>query len=139
MASHHVWRRADRNVPVKGGQESTVEDCIFCKIARGELPARIVYKDDLVVAFDDIAPQAPVHTLIIPRSHHEGPGDDLSPELMAALCSAIPKVAEAKGIAGHGYRVIMNVGRDARQSVAHMHLHVLGGRPMSHHMLNFAD
>jgi histidine triad (HIT) family protein len=116
-----------------------MEDCVFCKIARGEIPTRLVYEDDLVVAFDDIAPQAPVHTLIIPRAHHEGPGDGLPPELMASLCAAIPVVAEAKGVAETGYRVILNVGRDARQSVRHMHVHVLGGRAMTHGMLNFAD
>ena len=116
-----------------------MQDCVFCKIGRGEIRTAFVYEDDLVVAFDDIAPQAPVHTLIIPRSHQERPGDGLSPELMAALCSAIPAVAEAKGVAESGYRVILNVGRDAQQSVRHMHLHVLGGRPMTHGMLNFCE
>ena len=116
-----------------------MQDCVFCKIGRGEIPTHFVYEDDLVVAFDDIAPQAPVHTLIIPRDHHEGPGDGLTPELMTALCAAIPIVATKKGVDESGYRVILNVGRDARQTVRHMHLHVLGGRPMSHRMLNFTD
>ncbi len=116
-----------------------MEGCIFCKIARGETPTRFVYENDLVVAFDDISPQAPVHTLIIPRKHHESPSDGLPPELMAALWTAIPAVAEAKGVAESGYRVILNVGRDAMQSVRHMHVHVLGGRPMTHGMLNFCD
>ena len=116
-----------------------MEDCIFCKIARGEAPASLVYEDELVIAFDDISPQAPIHTLIIPRSHYESPADDLPAELMAALGAAVPIVAEAKGLSESGYRLILNVGRDASQSVPHMHLHVLGGRAMSHRMCNFAE
>lgn len=114
-------------------------NCIFCKIARGESPAAIVYEDDLVVAFDDISPQAPVHTLIIPRAHYERPADDLTDETMVALWRAIPAVAQAKGVSESGYRVIVNVGRDARQTVAHMHIHILGGRAMSHGMLRFCE
>ncbi len=116
-----------------------MEDCIFCKIGRGEAEAAIVYEDDLVIAFDDIWPQAPVHTLIIPRAHYESPGDGLPADLMAALCAAIPVVAEAKGVTHTGYRIIVNVGRDARQSVPHMHIHVLGGKAMTHGMVNFAE
>jgi histidine triad (HIT) family protein len=116
-----------------------VEDCIFCKIARGEIGTAVVYEDDLVVAFDDVSPQAPIHTLIIPRAHHENPGDGLASELMAALGAAIPKVASAKGVTDTGYRVIVNSGRDACQSVQHLHIHILGGKTMSHGMVTFAD
>jgi histidine triad (HIT) family protein len=115
-----------------------VEECIFCKIARGEIPATFVYEDDLVVAFDDTTPQAPVHTLIIPRVHYAGLGDSVPAETAAAICSAIPQVARTKGIETSGYRVIVNNGPDARQAVKHLHVHVMGGRPMSHGMVQFS-
>lgn len=116
-----------------------MEDCIFCRIARGDAPAALVYEDDRVVAFDDISPQAPVHTLVVPRSHHDGPADGLSSETAAALWAAIPRVADLKGVTTSGYRVIVNVGRDACQSVPHLHVHVLGGKRMSHGMIPFAE
>jgi histidine triad (HIT) family protein len=116
-----------------------VGTCIFCMVASGEMDARKVYEDDLVVAFDDIAPQAPVHTLIIPKVHHDDLGDGLSPELVNALFAAVPKVAEIKGVAQSGYRVIVNNGRDANQTVGHLHVHVLGGKAMSHGMVMFVS
>jgi histidine triad (HIT) family protein len=108
-------------------------------VARGEIPARIVFEDELVVAFDDIAPQAPVHTLIVPREHYEGLGDDVPREVLCALMAAAQRVAAAKGIAESGYRVIVNNGRDAMQTVHHLHVHVLGGRAMAHGMVRFSD
>lgn len=116
-----------------------MEDCIFCKIVRGEVPSTFVYEDEQVVAFDDLTPQAPVHTLVIPREHHRDMGDGVGDELMAALFSAVPKVARAKGVAERGYRVIVNSGSDANQTVKHLHVHVLGGRPMAHGMVIFSD
>lgn len=116
-----------------------MDDCIFCRVARGELPAAVVYEDDLVVAFDDIAPQAPVHTLVIPREHYTSLGDDVPRDTLAAIFSAVPRVAELKGVSASGYRVIVNNGPDANQTVPHLHVHVLGGRPMSHRMVRFAD
>lgn len=116
-----------------------MDDCIFCKIASGAIPATYVYQDDHVVAFDDLSPQAPVHTLVIPRSHHEHLGDGVSAELMAALFAAVPRVASAKGISDAGYRVIVNCGPDANQTVKHLHVHVMGGRSMAHGMVLFAD
>jgi histidine triad (HIT) family protein len=113
-----------------------VEECIFCKIARGEIPVLTVYSDDLVMAFDDISPQAPVHTLIIPRQHFENFADDIPMDVFAALCAAVPKVAEIKGVTESGYRIIINNGPDARQSVPHLHLHLVGGAPMSHKMVD---
>jgi histidine triad (HIT) family protein len=113
-------------------------DCMFCKIVRGELAARVVYEDDTVLAFDDISPQAPVHTLVIPKEHFEQLGDAPA-ETLGALFSAVPRVAEIKGVAATGYRVIVNNGRDANQTVKHLHVHVLGGHPMSHGMVRFAD
>lgn len=114
-----------------------MEDCIFCKVARGEIPAAFVYEDDLVVAFDDISPQAPVHTLVIPRKHYRDFGDSVPAETLAALFGAVPKVAQAKGIVETGYRVIVNNGADANQTVKHLHVHVLGGQAMSHGMVSF--
>jgi histidine triad (HIT) family protein len=115
-----------------------MEDCIFCKIASGEVPATFVYEDTDVVAFDDMDPQAPVHVLIIPRSHHTCLGDGVSAHLAAQLVAAVPKVAALTGIADTGYRAIINCGPDARQLVPHLHIHVLGGAPMSHGMVEFA-
>lgn len=114
-----------------------MDDCIFCKIAGGEVPAAFVYQDEHVVAFDDLSPQAPIHTLVIPRTHHEHLGDGVGAELLAALFSAVPKVAAAKGVADSGYRVIVNCGADANQTVKHLHVHVLGGREMAHGMVLF--
>ena len=113
------------------------EKCIFCMIANGELEAKKVYENDVLVAFDDIAPQAPVHTLIIPRQHFDDMGDSLPGDVVEALFSAVPEVARIKGVAETGYRVIVNSGKDANQTVGHLHIHVMGGRAMSHGMVNF--
>ncbi len=114
-------------------------DCIFCKIVAGEIPSTIVWEDDRVIAFDDIAPQAPVHTLVIPREHHADLSDRMGADLLGALFAAVPKVAEVKGVADSGYRVIVNNGADAGQLVGHVHVHVLGGRRMVPGMLRFED
>lgn len=116
-----------------------MDDCIFCKIARGDVPATFIYEDEHVVAFDDLSPQAPVHTLVIPREHHRDLSDGVDDELMAALFSAVAKIAAAKGILDRGYRVIVNNGADANQTVQHLHVHVMGGRSMAHGMVTFAD
>ncbi len=116
-----------------------MSECIFCKIAEGEIPADLVYQDDKVIAFDDISPQAPVHTLVIPRAHHAHLGDGLDNETLAAVFSAVPKVAAIKGVDVSGYRVIVNNGPDANQLVGHLHVHVLGGRTMAHGMVSFEE
>ncbi len=116
-----------------------MDQCIFCMIASGDMSARKVYEDDNVIAFDDIAPQAPVHTLVIPRQHFAHMSDDVPAEAMAAVFSAVPKVAEVKGVAEDGYRVIINNGRNANQTVGHLHVHIMGGKPMSHGMVNFEE
>ncbi len=112
-------------------------DCVFCMIGTGEIPAALVYEDEHVVAFDDIAPQAPVHTLIIPRAHYADIADHVPADVLDAAMRAIPRVAELKGIAVTGYRVIINTGPDAAQTVHHFHVHVLGGRPMAEGMVSF--
>ncbi len=109
-----------------------MEECIFCRIASGEMEADIVYSDDRVVAFRDINPQAPVHVLVIPRKHLRS-ALDLDEEdggLLAHLFKVIRRVSEEEGIAGTGVRILTNVERGAGQSVFHLHFHVLGGRQM---------
>jgi histidine triad (HIT) family protein len=108
-------------------------------VAEGRIPAKIVFQDDLVIAFDDIHPQAPVHTLVIPREHYASLNDDVPAETFAAICSAVSMVAQIKGVSESGYRVIVNNGRDANQTVPHLHVHVLGGRARSHGMVRYAD
>lgn len=108
-----------------------MEDCIFCKIAAGEIPSTIVYEDDRVLAFEDLNPQMPVHTLIIPKEHYANISDGVPDELLGYVFNTVKKVADIKGIADSGYRVIANTGSDAQQSVHHLHVHVLGGAPMN--------
>jgi histidine triad (HIT) family protein len=98
-----------------------------------------VHETQLVIAFDDLSPQAPVHTLVIPRGHYAHLGDDMPQEVIAALFEAVPVVAGLKGIALSGYRVIVNNGPDANQTVGHVHVHVLGGRSMTHGMVRFDE
>lgn len=115
-----------------------MEDCIFCKIASGEVQVPLLYEDEHVVAFRDAQPQAPVHVLVVPRTHHRCLDDGVAPELAAALLAAVPRVAALSGVAESGYRTIVNCGPDARQSVPHLHVHILGGAPMSHGMVEFS-
>jgi histidine triad (HIT) family protein len=111
--------------------------CIFCRIADGALPARLVYENEHVVAFEDADPQTPVHVLVIPRDHYASLQDEVPGEVLAEIFLAVREVAEATGIAVSGYRVIANAGPDSNQTVDHLHVHVLGGQPMSHGMVNF--
>jgi len=113
----------------------TVSGCLFCGIVAGEIPADVVYSDDHVVAFRDIAPQAPTHVLVVPRDHidHAGRVEHDDAATIAAMVVAAQKVAELEGIAApeRGYRLIFNVGADAQNSVPHLHLHVVGGRSLT--------
>lgn len=107
-------------------------DCIFCRIARGEIEAQVVYRDDQVVAFRDINPQGPVHILVIPIEHLSGiaeAGDEHN-ELLGRMLNVARRIAADEGVARRGYRLIINQGRDVGQSVDHLHLHLIGGRPM---------
>jgi histidine triad (HIT) family protein len=107
--------------------------CLFCRIAAGELPARIVHQDDEVVAFHDVNPQAPVHVLIVPRAH-VATLNDLDPAhdaLVGAMVRRAAAIARDLGIDQRGYRTVFNCNREAGQSVFHVHLHLLGGRPMA--------
>lgn len=107
-------------------------DCIFCAIGRGEIEATIVAERESAVAFRDLSPVAPTHILVIPRKHIASLGA-LSPEdgsLAADLLQLCAEVARSEGIVESGYRVVTNTGPEAGQSVFHLHLHVLGGRPL---------
>jgi len=108
-------------------------DCLFCKMASGEIEPDIVYQDDEVIAFRDINPQAPTHVLIIPRRHISTINDMQSTdaELTGKLFLAAGKIAEQEGIAEDGYRTVMNCNAGAGQTVFHVHLHMLGGRAMT--------
>ncbi len=108
-------------------------DCIFCKIAAGEIPATKVLETDDVVVFRDLNPQAPTHLLAIPRRHIATINDlrDDDAELVGKLYLAARQVAADEGIADSGYRTVMNCGEGAGQTVFHIHLHILGGRPMT--------
>lgn len=107
--------------------------CIFCKIVRQEVPAKLVYEDESVVAFRDINPAAPVHILIVPRRHITGVLSLTEEDegLVGHIVSVAKKLAEENSIAEGGFRVVVNQGRDAGQSVPHIHFHLLGGRPMN--------
>lgn len=113
-------------------QVASDPSCPFCRIATGAVPAQVVYQDDQIVAFRDLHPQAPTHILLIPRRHVSGIDDPhaLDPQLLASLFGAANHVAREEGLAKRGYRLVLNVGRDAGQSVFHLHLHLLGGRAL---------
>jgi histidine triad (HIT) family protein len=101
-------------------------NCIFCKIASGEIPTNKVYEDDDVLAFDDLEPLMPVHTLIIPKDHYRDLSDDVPAETLGKIFSKVGLVAGMKDLS-NGYRVLVNTGEDASQSVKHLHVHILGG------------
>ena len=109
------------------------DNCLFCKILEGEIPAELIYESETAVAFRDINPQAPTHVLVIPRKHISTINDiEFDDEtIIGSLYSAAQAIATAEGIADAGYRTVMNCNEGAGQSVFHIHLHVLGGRQLS--------
>lgn len=114
-----------------------MSDCVFCRIAAGEIPSDCVYSDDDVYAFRDINPQAPVHILVIPRSHAASGVKDIdagNSGIVAKCFEAIAKIAKSEGLE-NGYRVISNCGPDAGQTVPHLHFHLLGGVKMPENMM----
>jgi histidine triad (HIT) family protein len=109
-----------------------MENCLFCKIADGQIPAKVVYQDENVVAFEDINPQAPHHILLIPRRHIASMAE-LTPDdgqMLAQVFTTAAKLARDLGLEESGYRFLTNVGPDAGQSVFHLHFHLLGGRKL---------
>ena len=106
--------------------------CLFCKIAKKELPSEILYEDDEFLVFKDINPQAPIHLLIIPKEHLESVDHlrEKDKELIGRLFLLAQKIARDQGIAKSGYRLVLNVGKNAGQTIDHLHLHLLGGRSL---------
>ena len=107
-------------------------DCLFCKIIAGDIPSTKVYEDDLVYAFRDIAPQAPTHILVVPKTHIPDCNSVTAENsaVVAHIFEVIPQIAQAEGLTG-GYRVVSNCGPDAGQTVQHLHFHILGGKPLA--------
>ena len=105
-------------------------DCLFCKISTKKIPATILYEDHTVMAFEDVAPQAPLHVLVIPRKHVASLAElgENDGTLLGHMTGVLNRLAKERGVAESGYRVVVNNGPDANQSVAHLHLHLLGGR-----------
>jgi len=106
-------------------------DCLFCKIIAGDIPSTKVYEDETVLAFRDIAPQAPSHILVVPKTHIQDTNDITAQNsaLVAHIFEVIPVIAKAEGL-DNGYRVVTNCGRDSGQTVPHLHFHILGGKQM---------
>lgn len=110
-----------------------MSDCIFCKIVSKEIPSNMVYEDDVVVAFKDLEPQAPVHVLIVPKKHIRSLNDTTAADkdlLSHITIDVIPKLAQQCDIADSGYRIVINTGVEGGQTVDHLHFHLIGGRSM---------
>lgn len=107
------------------------DNCIFCSLANGKIPTNVVYEDDVVCAFEDASPMMPVHVLIVPKDHYASLNDDIPEDVLGHALATVRTVARIKGIDQSGYRVMVNTGDDAKQSVHHLHVHVLGGGEMS--------
>lgn len=110
-----------------------MSECLFCRIVAGEIPADIVHSDENFIAFRDISPQAPVHVLVIPREHY-GTAAQLAAAdqgMVGGLLATATSLAEEFGVAADGYRLVVNTGDQGGQTVPHVHVHVMGGRPMS--------
>ena len=105
------------------------DDCLFCKIIKGEIPSSKVYEDDLCLAFNDINPVAPVHVLVIPKTHVENTNEitEENSEYIAHIYEKMSEIAEKAGVKDAGYRIICNCGEDAGQEVKHLHFHMIGG------------
>jgi histidine triad (HIT) family protein len=110
-----------------------MDDCIFCKIAAGEIPSEFLYQDDDMIAFRDINPLAPVHILVVTKKHIPSLIElsDADLPLVAGMVKVANQLAESEGIAGRGYRLVVNCGKEGGQVVQHLHLHLLGGRQLS--------
>jgi histidine triad (HIT) family protein len=108
-----------------------VSGCIFCKIATGEIPSQRVYEDDVCVAFNDLSPQAPTHILVIPRLHLDSldKASDSDRDQLGHLLLTTAQIARERGFADDGYRVVLNTNADGGQTVFHLHVHLLAGRP----------
>ncbi len=110
-----------------------MSDCLFCQIVAGQIPAKVVAESDESLAFYDIAPQAPVHVLVVPKAHFDGVNEVSAkyPGVFEDLLRLAQKVVEFEDVKESGYRLVVNAGRDGQQTVSHLHVHVLGGRQMT--------
>ncbi|MBU5225468.1 histidine triad nucleotide-binding protein [Clostridium senegalense] len=110
-----------------------MSDCIFCKIAKGEIPSQKVYEDDKVLVFNDINPEAPVHVLVIPKEHIVSANEitEENSDIISHIFVVINKIAKELKIAEDGFRIVNNIGKNGGQTVGHMHFHVLGGRNLA--------
>ena len=106
------------------------ETCLFCRIVRGEIPSTIIAETDDAIAFRDIDPKAPVHVLVVPRTHSDSLNDTTDAGLLGRMMTLAAAVARQEGIADTGYRVVFNTNQHGGQTVHHLHAHVLGGRPL---------
>jgi len=106
------------------------DDCLFCRILRREIPAKVVAEDEYSIAFRDINPQAPVHVVVIPREHVASLDEARDPAMIGRLSLMAAEIARSEGIAENGYRTVINTNAAAGQTVFHVHLHLLGGRSM---------
>jgi len=113
-----------------------MDDCLFCKIIKGEIPSTVVYQDEQVMAFRDINPVAPTHILVIPKKHIAGTNDvtEEDEQLLGHMLTVVKPITDQEGITESGYRLIINSGPDANQVIFHLHLHILGGHRMQHPM-----
>lgn len=112
-----------------------MSDCLFCKIINGEIPSKKVYEDDKCYAFEDINPQSPVHILVVPKTHISSVNDICNDNayIVSDIFAIIPKIAKELNLE-NGYRVVTNIGEDGRQSVKHLHFHILGGKNLTEFM-----
>lgn len=116
-----------------------MDDCIFCLLANHAIPTQIVAEDEQFTAFKDANPQAPVHILVVPKKHYASIDDDVPADVMGGLLQMAVRVAKEQGIDKTGFRLIMNTGEDAGQTVKHLHCHVIGGMKMAEGMVSAAE
>ncbi len=110
-------------------------DCIFCKIAQGEIPTEFLYEDDNVVAFKDLYPQAPIHVLIVPKAHYQNFAQCDDSDVLLSMNKAVCALAKKFDLEDKGYRLIMNTGEDAGQTVMHLHMHLLAGKNLGEQLI----
>lgn len=108
-----------------------MSDCVFCRIVKKELPSRIVFEDDSILAIEDINPQSPIHILIMPKEHYSTLLECDDVELLGRMVTTANRIAREKGVHERGYRLVINVNEEGGQTVFHTHLHLLAGRPLS--------
>ena len=108
------------------------QDCVFCRIIAGEIPANLVYNDEDIIAFHDIQPVAPVHIVVIPKRHIASLAQTMpeDTQLLGRILAVVRRIADEQGLATDGYRLVVNCGKQAGQSVPHLHFHILGGREL---------